>query len=263
MVNLTQTGLGPLIPGDHTPGNGPSPADNNASGPILAVHVSQGWGYIDSTAYGGSGPGWVFPASSASVISAAPGTGTRHRGKTWDQNPPAVGAVAASDIGLSITASGSSPRMIVLTGISFRVIRRLPALRGILVTEASGSPSGSGPSRSCPPATFQTGYVNLDTSPPTVTPAPNPGPVAPAVPERTAPVMFPYTISDSNLELFKLTISTQHCDCTWTAELYWTAGSKVGHTFIDDNGRPFETTAASAALPTVTWWLGNSGWSRG
>ena len=76
-------------------------------------------------------------------------------------------------------------------------------------------------------------------------------------------MIFPYTISQSDPEIFVLAVSTQHCNCTWTAELYWTAGSKVGHTFIEDNGHPFRETATNR-LPTVTWWQNNRGsWCRG
>lgn len=255
IVNLTQTSLSPLTAGlsptYQPPRNGPSQNVNAASGPILAVQTTEGWYSLSCFP---PGAGWVFPVSSTSVISAAPGRGIKHGAKAWDQNPPAFGAVAASDIELSITASGSSQRAIVLTGIKFRVIRRRPPLKGILVTV--------NPTVNCSPASFQTGYVDLDTSPPTVMPPKHPSSNASSAGGvRTAPLMFPYTISESDPEGFILTISTRHFDCMWTAELDWVAGSEVGHTLIEDNGHPFETTATTA-LRTVTWVQNGNGWSR-
>jgi hypothetical protein len=145
---------------------------------------------------------------------------------------------------VSITASGSGPQAIVLDGIKVRVIHRKPALRGAIVNLAPPI---------CAPATLQIGNVNLDTSPPTFTPGQIPSPSASGLGgNRTAPMIFPYTISQSDPEILVLTITTQHCDCTWTAELDWTDGSEVGHTVIDDNGHPFQTTAANG-LPTVIW----------
>jgi hypothetical protein len=212
------------------------------------VTVTEGF----DTCYGGSG--WVFPASSAPVASAAPGTGIRRGGKPWDQAPGAFGAVPASTIQVNITASGSGPQAIVLDGIKIRVIRRQPALRGTVVNFAP---------RICAPATLQIGTVDLDTSPPTLTPAQVPSPSASGQGgERTAPLTFPYTISQSDPELLVLTVTTQHCDCTWTAELDWTEGSKVGHSIIEDNGHPFQTTASSG-LPTVIWGQNeNNDWIR-
>ena len=250
MVNLTQTGLSPL-----TTVTGPSQTADDNSGPILTVQVAEGWNSGDCLS--NQGPGWVFPASSASVASAVPGTGIRHQGKTWDQNPPAFDAVAASDIKLNIIAYGPSPHTIVLTGMKFRIIRRWPALRGVLVTEGSYYISD------CSPAIIQDGYVNLDTSSPAVRPSPSSSAIGSGSNgERTAPLLFPYTISDTNPEIFTLIISTQKFDCTWTAELDWTVGSKVGHTLIEDNGRPFETTTTTA-LRTVNWIQNSHGrWSR-
>jgi hypothetical protein len=241
MVVLTQTGLSPLMPSSQGPGPGASQTVNTASGPILAVTTNEAF----STCMGDGGIGWVFPAGSTSVISAAPGNGIKHGGKTWDQDPPAFGAVRADFILLSITASDSSPSTIVLHGIKFRVIHRQPALRGTLVDIV--------PRTMCGPVPIQYADVNLDTSPPTLTPAPTPSLNTSGLrAERTAPLMFPYTISQSDPAIFALIVSTHHCNCTWTAELDWTVGSEVGHTVIKDNGQPFHITAADN-LPTVTW----------
>jgi hypothetical protein len=138
----------------------------------------------------------------------------------------------------------------VLDGIKIHVLHRKPALRGTIVNFLPGI---------CAPAELQIGTVNLDDSPPTLTPVHESSPNAPDQgPERTAPLIFPYTISQSDPEILVLTVTTQHCDCTWNAELDWTEGSHVGHTIIEDHSHPFQTTAAKG-LPTITWGQGENG----
>lgn len=258
MVDLTQKGLGPLGTGPpqtpyQFPDNGGSQTVNSAKGPILALQVTEGF----RVGCGGSGPGWVFPASSAAITSAAPGTGVKRGGKTWDRDPAAFGAIEASDVLLSITASGYSSRAIVLNGINFQVIHREPAQRGVLVN-FNGIDN-------CDPAQkafAQVGDVNLDASPPIIRPIANTSPIGPSSGgQRAAPLIFPYTISESDPEILILDVSTHNCDCTWTAELDWTAGPDVGQTIIKDHGHLFRTTAATG-LPTVNWQHFAGSWIR-
>jgi hypothetical protein len=252
MVNLVQKELSSLGPAYYGSDTGGGQEINTASGPIIAVSVGEGF----NGGCFGNMPGWVFPAKSVSVLSAPPGSGIRHQGRTWDQDPYAFGAAAADSVMLRIIASGPSARAIVLDGIKVRVLHRRPPLHGTLVNLKVSPPS-------CGPGVVQTGTVNLDTSPPTITPEQS----APSSPSnlnggRTEPLVFPYTVSESDPEIIGLTVTTQHCDCTWVAELDWTAGSRVGHTTIEDNGQPFQTTA-DKKLPTLTWTqYPNGSWGR-
>lgn len=213
--------------------------NTTAIGPLLSVQVTQGF---NSVPCGGGGNGWVFPKSASAVIATSPAVGPTRDGQTWVSDPSAWGAVQASDVVVQLVASGNSQRAIVLTGLKVHILRRRPALQGTLVDTRPY------PSTSCGTAVFQAGTVNLDTSPPTWIPDKSTGLAA----TRTAPVKFPYVVSVSDPEPFIFTITTHHCDCTWTLELDWVAGSTNGKNLITDNGKPFETTAA-ANLPYIEW----------
>jgi hypothetical protein len=219
--------------------------NTTAIGPLLNIQVTQGF---NSDPCGGGGNGWVFPKSASAVIATSPAKGPTRGGQTWVSDPSAWGAVQASDVVVQMVASGNSQRAIVLTGLKVRILRRRPALQGTLVDTQPYPPTA------CGAAVFQAGTVNLDTSPPTWIPETSTGPAAAA---RTAPVKFPYEVSVSDPEPFIFTITTQRCDCTWTLELDWVAGSTNGKNLITDNGKPFETTAAGN-LPYIEWGYGPS-----
>jgi len=234
----------------HAASNQTAGTDNVASGPILAVSLLRGF---DTCALGNSG--WVFPRSSTSVISAAPGTGETRKGKTWYQAPQLFGAVPASGVILSITVSGSSSDLpITLDTMKLNVVHRQPEFQGTVVDVAP---------EACQESGFQTATANLDNTPPTL-----------KVPQdeilsqiektnliKATPAVFPYTITKNDSVPFLLFIGTKNCDCSWTAEIDWTQGSKVGHTYIDDHGQPFET-ASVQGLPEITWTLTDEKWTR-
>jgi hypothetical protein len=207
----------------------------SVGGPQLAVQIAQGFATCDG------GDGWVFPRSAAAAYDASPAKGPTRNGQTWLSDPSAWGAVEASDVQIQMVVSSNSPRAIVLTGIRAHVFRRRPALQGTVV-DVMPEP--------CAAPTVQIGTIDLDTAPPSWV---YPGtPTGMAEGDNTAPVKFPYIVSESNPEPFVLTITTQHCDCTWDLELLWASGTTNGESIINDNGKPFETTAA-AHLPSITW----------
>jgi hypothetical protein len=208
------------------------------AGPVIATQVSQGF----SDCYGGSG--WVFPQSASAAFTKSPLNGPTRDGQTWASDPSAWGAVEASDIQLQMVVSDNSPDPVVLTGIRVDVSRREPAIKGTTVNIEPNP---------CAPATFQIGTIDLDTSPPSwVLPG---TPVGNAESISTAPIRFPYVVSQSSPLPLVLTITTQHCDCAWTLGVDWADGGKFGSSSVTDNGHPFQTTA-SANLPWIVWGSG-------
>lgn len=55
---------------------------------------------------------------------------------------------------------------------------------------------------------------------------------------------FPYTVSESDPEVFYVNAHTSDHDVTWYLELEWSSGGRQGVMRIDDNGQPFRTSAA-------------------
>jgi hypothetical protein len=57
---------------------------------------------------------------------------------------------------------------------------------------------------------------------------------------KTKPVGFPFTISETEPEVFHLTVGPgPQCECLWTAALSYTVGGKSYTALIDDHGKPF------------------------
>jgi hypothetical protein len=65
-------------------------------------------------------------------------------------------------------------------------------------------------------------------------------------------VRFPYTVSDSDPEVFQIRATTTRCDCAWYLTLDWSSGEQEGTLRIDDRGRPFRTTSITG-LPRYSW----------
>jgi hypothetical protein len=62
-----------------------------------------------------------------------------------------------------------------------------------------------------------------------------------------AAVPFPYRVSSSEVEVFDVYASTLKSHVKWRLRLHYSAAGKDGTLAIGDRGRPFETTAETAA----------------
>ena len=60
------------------------------------------------------------------------------------------------------------------------------------------------------------------------------------------PIKFPYYVSDTSSEVFKIIASTRS-DVTWYAVLYWSANGQNGESIISDGNKPFETAVVTRA----------------
>ncbi|MFJ6689218.1 helix-turn-helix domain-containing protein [Streptomyces sp. NPDC091294] len=56
-------------------------------------------------------------------------------------------------------------------------------------------------------------------------------------------VRMPYRVSAKDPEVLLVTAGTSSCDCRWYLELDWSSQGRTGTVRIDDNGRPFRTSA--------------------
>lgn len=126
------------------------------------------------------------------------------------------------------TIQGRTQQSVILTGMRVQVTSREPApTHGIVVSYGE---CGGG-------VEVRNFDLDLSRTPPTYTakPADNFGKVTPAV-------KFPYKISLSDPEVFKLT-PVKGCgpnkDCTYTVTLQWVADGKTGTTVLDNHGKGF------------------------
>ncbi|WP_055701571.1 helix-turn-helix domain-containing protein [Streptomyces silaceus] len=73
-------------------------------------------------------------------------------------------------------------------------------------------------------------------------------PIARAVPGNDSgtpipAVRMPYRVSAKDPEVLLITAGTSSCDCRWYLELDWSSQGRKGTVRIDDDGRPFRTSA--------------------
>ncbi|MDQ0906714.1 hypothetical protein QFZ22_002699 [Streptomyces canus] len=68
-------------------------------------------------------------------------------------------------------------------------------------------------------------------------------------------VRMPYRVSSEDPEVLLVTAETEGCDCNWYLELDWSSQGRTGTARVDDNGRPFRTTAIKG-LPR--YWYGTN-----
>ncbi len=203
---------------------------------VLSTAVLQGFGGCPG------GDGYVYPSKNTPGLSTSvePGTGPRHDGKTWDEDPAAFGAVPGSPTLIDIYLSGSSDRAVTIVGLKFHVISRKPQVHGPWL-EVPGQCGGG--------TTYHYAAVDLDAPPPYFIPN-----VLPTW-ENADVLKFPFTASASDPEPIQVSVRTEKCDCTWNATLSWVGANGLQSKVINDNGHPFETTAVTGMKQTE--WVGS------
>lgn len=102
------------------------------------------------------------------------------------------------------------------------------------------------------PAVFA---VDLDASRPIVRPVDGASEEGPLPAPR-----LPYQVTSGEPLVVKVEARTNGCDCDWYLEVRWSAGNRTGVTRIDDDGRPFRTSAAAGAVHGYNYesgkWMG-------
>ena len=133
-----------------------------------------------------------------------------------------VGAADAVYSDVIITLQGTSTVATVLQDMRIRVVRRdRPA--GVVYQDNAGQCGGITPA-----------YFGVDLDQPTPKAKPLAGDDGPARP-------FPFTISESDPEVFHVFGVARGCDCRWFVDIVWFRAGVSGTTTISDQGEPFRT----------------------
>ncbi|MDC0769561.1 helix-turn-helix domain-containing protein [Streptomyces sp. HD] len=149
----------------------------------------------------------------------------------------AYGAISSNEQRIALTVQGTGKETVVLKDLHVRVLSKSapPGWNEY----AMGSGCGGGvQSRS-----FD---VDLDSGSPTVT-------------VKNGQRDFPYKVSESDPEVYYVTVHTTASDVRWDLTLDWSSGSRRGTVHIDNDGTPFHTSARVGGKE-YSYPLGGSEW---
>ncbi|MFB8418288.1 helix-turn-helix domain-containing protein [Streptomyces albidoflavus] len=151
----------------------------------------------------------------------------------------AMGAVSADEQVVEVTLQGKGSETVVLQALHVRVVRTGEPLPW--TDYGTGVGCGGG-------VALRAFDVDLDQGSPAARAADGQRP-------------FPYKISESDPEMFRVTAHTGGRDVSWYLEVEWSSGARQGVFRVDDRGRPFRTSA-SAGRPAYDYPPGASQWSE-
>ncbi|MFG3286491.1 helix-turn-helix domain-containing protein [Streptomyces sp. NPDC048111] len=159
----------------------------------------------------------------------------------------ALGGVDGGDLKLELTATGKSQDSVVITGINVRVVGREAPLKWTAYSMGSGCGGGVVP---------QSFDVDLDAAQPVSRP------VAGHQGDATVPAKdFPFKVSTTDPEVFDLTVHTEDHDVSWYLEVSWSSGDRSDKIRVDDNGKPFRTSAVKGR-PAFEYRLDTNVWDH-
>ncbi|MDQ0405487.1 helix-turn-helix transcriptional regulator [Streptomyces sp. NPDC000349] len=181
---------------------------------------------------------WDVPCDHAFLVDRSP--------KNVPKPPPqqdAVGwatplnAVSANRQMTVLTVQGTGPETVVLEDLHVRVVDTGPALDWNQYVMGNG----------CGGQVNVTAFdVSLDLGTPLATPIGG---------QRD----FPYSVSESDPEVFHVNAHTSGQNVSWYLELEWSSGGRHGTTRVDDHGKPFRTSA-SRDSSYYAYPLGSDAW---
>ncbi|MEU3394774.1 transcriptional regulator [Streptomyces albidoflavus] len=151
----------------------------------------------------------------------------------------AMGAVPADEQVVEVTLQGKGSETVVLQALRVRVVRSGEPLAW--TDYGTGVGCGGG-------VALRAFDVDLDQGSPAARAADGQRP-------------FPYKISESDPEMFRVTAHTGGRDVSWYLEVEWSSGERQGVFRVDDRGRPFRISA-SAGRPAYDYPPGASEWSE-
>ncbi|MFD0415775.1 helix-turn-helix domain-containing protein [Streptomyces sp. NPDC127108] len=139
------------------------------------------------------------------------------------------GAVHGGETLVQLSVQGRSDTAVVLEALRVRVVGRTTPVEGNVYAMDQGCGGA------VTPRSFA---VDLDKD----------RPIARAVPGSDSgtpipAVRMPYRVSAKDPEVLLVTATTSSCDCRWYLELDWSSQGRKGTVRIDDDGRPFRTSA--------------------
>ncbi|MGV9288590.1 hypothetical protein [Streptomyces sp. NPDC003719] len=149
----------------------------------------------------------------------------------------AYGAVSANRQTVVLTVQGTGEETVVLKDLHVRVVDSGPALDWNQYVMGNGCGGG------VDTASFD---VSLDLGTPLAMPVAG---------QRD----FPYSVTESDPEVFHVKAHTSGHDVSWYLELEWSSGDREGTLRVDDHGRPFRTSASKDAS-YYAYPLGSHAW---
>ncbi|MET9152254.1 helix-turn-helix domain-containing protein [Streptomyces griseoflavus] len=150
------------------------------------------------------------------------------------------GAVSSGEQFVRLTVQGTGEETVVVEGLAVRVAgKRSPLPWNDF---AMGYP-GVGCGGNVPTRSFT---VALDA-------------VRPAVTPESGQRNFPFSVSESDPEVYYITADASAYDVSWYLELTWSSGSRSGTLTVDDKGRPFRTSGNNGR-PAYEFPLGGEEW---
>ncbi|WP_308010945.1 helix-turn-helix transcriptional regulator [Streptomyces sp. AC495_CC817] len=161
-----------------------------------------------------------------------------------EQDAPAwvssEGAVASGQQFLTLTVQGTGEETVVVRSLKVRMTdKRSPLAWNDYAMGYPGVGCGAGvPTRSF--------TIALDAARPDVKP-------------KAGSKNFPYSVSQSDPEVYYITADASAYYVSWYLELEWTAGSRSGILTLNDDGRPFRTSGNNGR-PAYEYPLGGPKW---
>ncbi|WP_149828616.1 helix-turn-helix domain-containing protein [Streptomyces tailanensis] len=152
----------------------------------------------------------------------------------------AAGAVSSGKQFVTLTVQGTGAETVVVDSLKVRMIeKRSPLAWNDYVMGYPGVGCGAGvPTRSF--------TVALDATRPEVLP-------------KAGSKDFPYSVSESDPEVYYITADASAYYVSWHLELKWSSGSRSGTLKVDNNGTPFRTSGNNGR-PAYEYPLGGPKW---
>ncbi|WP_264934406.1 helix-turn-helix transcriptional regulator [Streptomyces sp. A012304] len=206
----------------------PAPAHQNAAAPLTVSVRPYAWeSPCDQRYLVDREPGQVSPPP---VERGAPAWVARH------------GAVSSGKQLVEVTVQGTGDETVVVDDLAVRTVaKRTPLPWNDFAMAYPGVGCGAGL-----PKRFFT--VALDAARPALLPEAGHGD-------------FPFSVSESDPEIYYISADASAYDVSWELELSWSSGSRHGKLTVDDDGRPFRVSGNNGR-PDYEFPLGGSAWRR-
>ena len=210
-----------------------SPSRQGAAGPSREAPDNEPLFNVSTTPYH-----WDVPCDHAFLVDRSP--------KNVPEPPALQGAVgwavplkavSANRQMAVLTVQGTGARTVVLNDLHVRVVSSGPPL------DWNQYVMGNGCGGQVNTKAFD---VSLDLGTPLATPIGG---------QRD----FPYSVTESDPEVFYVNAHTSGHDVSWYLELEWSSGDRHGTMRVDDHAKPFRTSA-SRDDSSYAWPLGGDGW---
>ncbi|MEV6400625.1 helix-turn-helix domain-containing protein [Streptomyces sp. NPDC051907] len=153
--------------------------------------------------------------------------------------------VDAGHMRVQLTATGKTADAVVINKVRVQVVGRKPALPWNAYSMGEGCGSGVTP---------QWFDVDMDPVQPKVKP------VAGQDGDTVVPAKdFPFQVSSKDPQVINFDVHTEQHDVNWYLEVDWSLGDQKGTVRVDDEGKPFRTSAIEGRT-VYEWWHTTNEW---